>query len=315
MTISIESVVNLLKSHDNIILLTHQNPDGDTIGSAYALFFALKQIGKKAKVLCSDKIPSKYHYFTKHAVFDNFDSGYIVSVDIADTGLFGEQLMKYKGSVNVCIDHHPSNSMYAEKTFLVADAAATCEIIYDVIRALGAEITPLIADCIYTGITTDTGCFRYSNVTAKTHQTAANLIADGANSAEINRIMFETKSKSRILLEQMALNSIEYFYNERCAVISVTTQMIAESGADESDLDGISPIPRQIEGVEVGVTIRQKGENLYKISLRTSETIDASEICREHSGGGHKRAAGCTVHGTLEYTKQTILDSVKKYLV
>lgn len=309
--ITLRGTAELLKSHDDILILTHQNPDGDTLGSGFALLFALQSMGKRARVECSDEFPPRYGFMFPDYIPQPFEERFVVAVDIADTQLFGKGTEKYTGKTNLCIDHHPSNSHYAEQTLLVADAAATAEIICDVIRELGVRCDIKMATCIYTGLSTDTGCFKFSNTTAKTHRTAAEMIELGVDSAEINREMFSRKTQSRIAIEREVYNTMEYHFGNRCAVICMTLAMLQKAGADDAELEGVSAIPCQIDGIEVGVTLREKGDD-FKVSLRTSRYINASNICAELGGGGHARAAGCTVAGTLDEVKARVLGLVKK---
>lgn len=321
MKIDLKEAAERLLSRDHILILTHKNPDGDTLGSGYALCYALQALGKEARVVCSDPVPRKYWYFTDHSAGkqlilpdDTFQPDLIVASDIADTQLFGTALEPFADRVDLCVDHHKSNVYYARETYVDDTASATCEIVYDLLQLMGAQITPKIADCLYTGIATDTGCFKFSNTTGKTHVTAAHLIDLGADYVAINRVMFDTKSRERILLEQMALNSIEFAFDNRCAIILVSQQMMQTSGADESDLDGVSALPRQIEGVEVGITIRERAEGGYKVSMRTTEKVDASVLCQSFGGGGHARAAGCTLEGTPKEVVTALLKATGRAL-
>ena len=175
----LELISRLLHAED-VLLLCHKNPDGDTIGSAAALQHALKNLGKNAAVLCADPIPARYGYMQLEPYTGQFTPGYVVAVDIAGIQLFGDALQPYVERVDLCIDHHSSNAGYADAMYLDGGAAATAEIIYELLRAMNAEITPLIADCLYTGLSTDTGCFLYSNTTAHTHTVAAALMEAGA---------------------------------------------------------------------------------------------------------------------------------------
>lgn len=310
-SITLEQVCNRLKKQDNILILAHQNPDGDTLGSCFALLYALQSMGKHARVECSDPFPLRYQFMFPDYVPEQFTEQYIVAADIADTQLFGKNSEKYIDKVDLCIDHHPSNTFYAAETYLVADAAATAEVMMDVIDGLGVSLNLAMATCIYTGISTDTGCFRFSNTTAKTHRAASRVIGLGVDNAEINREMFGRKTQSRIAIEREVYNTMEYHCDNKCAVICMTQEMLQKAGADDSELEGVSAIPCQIEGVEVGVTLREK-EGGYKISLRTSRYIDASEICAQFGGGGHARASGCFIKDTLESAKQKVLAVVKK---
>ena len=314
MTIDVKQAAELLKSQNDILILSHQSPDGDTLGCAFSLCYALKQLGKRVRFECEDEIPKKFYFLCKELTFEQFEPNFIVAVDVADSKLLGDETeKKYQGKVNLCIDHHMSHRPFAEKIVL-ENRAAACEIMLDVITELGVKFEKNIADCLYTGISTDTGCFRYSNTTVHTHLSAARLIEYGADSSEIDRRMFETKTKTYMMLERLALNSLEMYFDDRCAVMCVTKEMFRLSGSNESECDGISALPRQIEGVLAGVTIREKGENEYKISLRTNAPLDASKICERMGGGGHQRASGCTVNGSLAMVKQIVLNNIKDFL-
>ncbi len=224
---------------------------------------------KRVFVVCPDKIPEKFGYLIKE--YEAFEPETVVAVDIADEKLLGSLYDRYSGRVALCIDHHGSNTKYAEMLYLEADAAAACECIYNVINELGTVITPYMASCLYTGIATDTGCFKFSNTTPRSHRYAAELIEKGADYGEINRVMFEVKSRGRIAMERKVLENIEFYYGGRCAVITVTRDMIKETGCPLGDLDGVTAMSRQIEGVQIGVTIKEKPDGKYKVSLRTFE--------------------------------------------
>jgi len=314
MKIQLEQACALLQGAQRVLLLSHQNPDGDTLGSAFALGLALRQLGKQVRLECSDPVPPKYLPILGELPFGAFEPDLIVAVDIADPQLFGKGIAAYRERVDLCIDHHSSNSDYAAHTLVDPGAAANCELIYRVINALGVPIDPQIADCLYLGISTDTGCFRYSNTTAHTHSAAAALIGCGARHALINRLMFETKSHAQIEIERLAMNTIEYHFGARCAVIHVTQEMLQHSGATESELDGLSAKPRQIEGVDVAVTLREKEGGGYKISVRSNAPVDASAICKALGGGGHARAAGCFIRDTLEAAKTRVLQAAAPQL-
>ncbi len=312
---SLSDTADFLKQKDNFVILTHQNPDGDTLGSGFGLAMLLDKMGKKSTVICSDEIPKKYAYFTdlapQNADFNAETT--VVAVDVADSKLLGKLEKEYASEVQLCIDHHISNIGYAKATYLDSDAAANCECIYDLAKALSLEIDKNLALALYTGISTDTGCFRFSNTTAKTHRIGADLIETGIDTAEINRIMFETKSRIRVELEKMALDAMEFHFEDKCAVITVTREMYEKTGCKDEDLEGITSISRSIEGVMVGVTLREREEGGFKISVRTYPPVDASEICKRVGGGGHIRAAGCQLGAeySASMAKAKILEVVK----
>ena len=303
----------LLMAADNILLLAHQYPDGDTIGSNYALCLALRTLGKQVRVLCGDPIPERYEYMIEGVEMPDFEPAFICAVDVADPTLLGSAgEAEYGSRVDLCIDHHSTNVGYAAATCVDADCAAAAMVVMRIIRLLGVDLTPAMASCLYTGIATDSGCFKYLNTDANTHRMAADCIEAGAPVEMINRTQFDVKSRARIELERLALKGMEFHHNGRVAVMAVTAEMIAHSGATENDLEGMTPIPRQIEGVWVGITLRQKEDGNYKISVRTGHHADATAICGLLGGGGHIRAAGCSVDGTLEEAKAAILDATER---
>lgn len=306
--VSCEQAARLLKENDNYTVLTHAHPDGDTLGSGFALCEGLRSIGKKANVVCPDAIPSKFSYLVTED--RDFEPETVISVDVADEKLLGDLREEYCGRVLLSIDHHGTNTGFAENMYLEGDSAAACECVYKVLKELEAKITPFIASCLYTGIATDTGCFKFSNTTPRTHGFAAELIEAGADYREINRVMFEVKSKERLDMERLVLEGMEYFCGGSVAVVTVTREMIRETGCGSSDLDGITSLARQIEGVSIGITVREKIDGKWKISLRTFEPYDAAAICAEFGGGGHNRAAGCELDCSLEEAKKRLLSVV-----
>lgn len=310
--ISASAAASFLERSDKFVILTHASPDGDTLGSAYALADALCALNKRVFVVCPDKIPEKFGYLIKE--YEAFEPETVVAVDIADEKLLGSLYDRYSGRAALCIDHHGSNTKYAEMLYLEADAAAACECIYNVINELGTVITPYMASCLYTGIATDTGCFKFSNTTPRSHRYAAELIEKGADYGEINRVMFEVKSRGRIAMERKVLENIEFYYGGRCAVITVTRDMIKETGCPLGDLDGVTAMSRQIEGVQIGVTIKEKPDGKYKVSLRTFEPYNAADICAVFGGGGHIRAAGCEFSCDIESAKRQLLSAIGEVL-
>lgn len=309
-TADLKKTAEILKGADNILILTHKSPDGDTVGSAFALCRALIAMNKKAKVVCSDELPEKFGYLYEGMDTCEFEPEFIVASDIASTDLMGSVLAPFADKVGLCIDHHPSNGDYAAFTMLDPASAATCEITADLIPLLNVEIDKKIAECLYTGLATDTGCFRYSNTSSRTLRTAALMIDKGAESAAINKKLFETLSRARMDFERMALESIEYHFGGKAALITITKEMEEKTGVSDSDTDGIPALPAKIEGVQAGITLKEKKDGGYKISLRTGSTLNASQICAKLGGGGHAAAAGCRIEGTLEEAKKTILEAV-----
>ena len=304
------TAVSMLKNADKILILTHRNPDGDTLGSGFALLRALRQLGKRVKLLNADAINEKYAHLYEGLSEESFEEEFIVSVDVAERKLLGDLMEKYADKVDLSIDHHGTGKLFAKKTYCESESASACEIVYEIIKALGAKIDKGIADCIYTGCSSDTGCFKYSNVTPRTHRIAAELIEYGADHSRINEKMFDTKSMNSIMLERMCYESLEVFGGGKVAVITVTKEMLRKSGTDKSALDAIKPITRQIEGVEIGLTVKEEDGGASGVSIRTSENYDASAICAHFGGGGHIRAGGCEIKDTPENAKEKVIDYI-----
>lgn len=312
--IDLAKAAQMLQQAEDILLICHKNPDGDTLGSAGALQHALRAMGKRTAIFCSDPIAPKYDYMQLELYDGSWEPAYIVAVDVAGTQLFGEAAADYLKRVDLCIDHHSSNSGYAEATLLDEDSGAAAEVIYQLCGELGVALTPVMADCLYTGVSTDTGCFKFTNTTPRTHRIAAELMEQGASFVKLNEILFESKSQQRLAIERIALSHLEYHFDNRCALMYVTRDEIERTGVENSDLEGITSIPRMIEGVVVGITMRQLASGSYKVSVRTSGNIDACKICAALGGGGHIRAAGCEFFGNLENAKAAVLAEVKKQI-
>ncbi len=312
--VSVKQAAQLLLEKDKYLILCHRYPDGDTIGSAFALCRGLRSIGKKANVMCADIISSKYEYIYSELEGENFRTENIIAVDVADAKLLGPALEKeYGGKVLLCVDHHGSNTGYAQNLLLDSSAAAAGEVVWRLIKQMGITPDVKMGEAVYTAISTDTGCFRYSSTTARTLKLAAELIELGVNAANINKLMFETKSKARIEIERGLYKSLEYWFDGKVAVITLTEDMIRDASAGEGDLDNIASIAIQIEGVKAGITFRQCDAG-YKVSLRTLPGINACEICKHFGGGGHIVASGCTIPGDLDMAKIEMQKVMENYV-
>jgi len=298
---TVQQAAQLLKQQPQVTILCHQRPDGDTIGSGFALALALRALGKQVRLRCPDPIPARYDVVTGcYQPPAGGADGFVAAVDVADPSLLGSLEAEYCSRVDLCIDHHPSNKYYAKNLLLRGNSASCSEIVFDVVKALGVPLTPPIADALYLGVSTDTGCFRFANVTAGTHLVAAELIAAGADHTLIDRLMFETVSLGRLQVECRAKASIEYYFGGKCAVMYLRRRDLEGLDVDESELEGFANIPRSIAGVEVGVTVREQNDGSCRISLRSSDSVNASAVCEAFGGGGHARAAGCNIAGSPE---------------
>ena len=312
MRIDLRETAELLKNSDNILLLSHAHPDGETLGSATALARGLSAMGKRVKVDCGDPIPKDFSFMFEGLAQEDFEPELIAAIDVADVKLLGREYEgRYGAVIDLCIDHHGSNMLYADKVYLEADSASTAEIIYLLLKEMNAEITPATASCLFTGVSTDTGCFRFSNTTVRTFEIAAELAGLGADTYNIIQVFFETKTKTFAALERLALETMRLYCSDKCALMCVTQDMYKRSGSDESEVDRLSNLPRQIEGVLVGVTMRELKDGSFKASVRTHGDIDASEICKRLGGGGHMGAAGCTLYGTRQQAINSLLKEIQ----
>ena len=309
MKIDVQQAAEFLKANDNYLILMHASPDGDTLGCGHALCGALQRMGKKAKAVCPDEISHKFDYLTAAVKKQRFKPKTVVCVDVADTKLLGD--MKSVGdTAQLCIDHHESNRDFAEMTLLHPEYAAACELVYEVIKALGVELDRELANCLYTGMATDTGCFKFSNTTPQTHIYAAEMMKFGAEYAKINFIHFDLKTQGRIKLEQDVLSNIRYFEDGRVALVSVPLSLVESlPDVDNDDVGALSNIPRQIKGVDIGICVKERKPGFFKVSLRTSSLVNAADICSLFGGGGHDRAAGFSFKGTLEEAENKIIEA------
>ncbi len=313
--IDLKETAQFLRDNDCFLILMHGSPDGDTLGCGFALCGALQQIGKKAKAVCPEPIPNKFGYLLREIEEQEFEPQVVVTVDVADAKLlYG---MRETGeNAALCIDHHVSNTEYAERLLLAPEYAAAAELVYELLCSMPeVKITPCIADCLYTGIATDTGCFKYSNTSPQTHVYTAQLMQLGADIVPINYAMFDMKSQGRLKLEHLVLSKIRYYAEGRIAVIDVMQSLIDSiEGIDSEDIGSLSAIPRQIEGVDIGICIKEKSPGLFKVSMRSSENADVAAIAKQFGGGGHARAAGCSFETSLADAERQIVWACAKAL-
>lgn len=316
MRITKTQAAEILLSMNNILILAHENPDGDAVGSACALCKGLRSIGKNAAISL-EKFSKHDEKLAQGLIADTaFNYDHIITVDTADNKIMGvaETSLDKNCNVELCIDHHMSNVFYAKNTYLDEKAAAAGEVVYDVLKEMNIEITKDIAECIYVAIATDTGCFRYSNTTAKTFRTAADMADFGADVAAINKVQFETKSKEYAAIEKMAISSMQTYFDGKCAILAITNEMYVQSNVSDSETQPLASLPRQIEGVYAGITVKEKQKGVCRISVRTNAPANASKIASYLGGGGHSMAAGCSFDGSIEDAIKTILVYTEKEL-
>ncbi len=306
-----------LMCHSRIIILVHSNPDGDCVGSGLALAQVLMNVGKTVRVVCPHTLPERLAFAAAGIPDDvmcfgnlgeeGFDADYIVSTDVASPELLGRIRERYEGRINLCIDHHMVNTVSADAIWRDASSSACGEMILelcDEISALSGKalLTKSVADRLYTAISSDSGSFKYGNTTAKTLLYASRLKSAGADSEVISRLLFETKTLAQFKLTGLCIPKTEFLCDGKLAFCLLLDNELAPCGATKEDCDGITQIFREVKGVELSIFAKQHtdsvtGENCVKMSLRSNNYVNCAGICEAFGGGGHMKAAGCTIRG------------------
>lgn len=301
----------LLLRQNDILILTHKRPDGDTIGCAVGLCLALRAQGRTAWLLPNEDVTRLFIPYLEGCLApEDFRPAFVVSVDIAGKGLFtpaGEQWLQ-KG-IDLAIDHHPSQEYFAKETCLDAGRAACGELVYDIVRQWG-PVSREVALPLYVAVSTDTGCFQYSNTSPDTHRVAAALMETGIDAQWVNKRHFRTKSLKRLKLEALIVDTMDLHDDGAIAIAAVSLDDMARLEADEADAEDIAAFVGQLEGVRTSVTIRELEGGSCKLSVRTDETLSATGVCALLGGGGHAAAAGCTITGSVEDAKAAILSAI-----
>ncbi len=302
-----------LAGHDGFLILTHVRPDGDTVGCAAALCRFLRDMGKEAFVLPNPETTSAFTPYLEGLLApDGYQPRSVVTVDIAARSLFPENARCYLDRVDLALDHHPSQEFFAARTCVDPGRASCGEVVYDVLNLLG-PIRPEVALPLYVAISTDCGCFVYSNTSAACHRTAAALMETGIDVYPVNRRHFRSKSFRRLKIEGMLAAGMELRDGGTTGIVTLTLDMIASTGAREEDVEDVSSFVGQVEGVSTGITLRELRPGVCKVSLRTDPgTLNACEVCRLLGGGGHAAAAGATMeHVTMAQAREKVLAAME----
>jgi phosphoesterase RecJ-like protein len=311
-------IIDLIKSSNNIAVLSHIMPDGDNIGSSLALYNALINYGKKMSYILDDEVPEVYRFLKgAHEVKKPHDlKGYdlIIALDCGDIERLGESGKRLEGKMIINIDHHVSNTRFGNVNFVDTSASATGEIIYELLRELNIEFNKDIAECIYVAISTDTGHFQYSNTTSKTHEIAAELLKCNIDAHNLYRKVYLNTSIQKVKLMSEALNTLEFAFDNKVSIISLTQNVMGKVGAKDEDTDGLINLARDINGVEVALFFKEIKNGMIKVGLRSKEYADVSKVAQVFGGGGHIRASGCTVLGDINTVKNSVLNEIAKII-
>jgi len=313
----VKEVFNLINSSQNICIAGHKAPDGDCIGSVMALYEFLKPFNKKLTVYIDGIIPFNYKPFVKEDViakeYDNNEFDLLFVLDCSDAerlGKFKDVLKNAKKSV--CIDHHKTNESYADINIIDSSMSSTGELLYDILKISGRQLTKQIAEYIYIAILTDTGKFSYSNTTGQTHEKTAELIELGVDVAEIDNIVYNSKPSNVVKAFIECIGGIELYYDNKFGITSITKDILERNNVNMGDIDGVVEFIREIKEVEVSCVLKEYEEKNTKVSLRSKNDIDVSAVSVKFRGGGHARAAGFEIDDTVENTKKLLIETFKE---
>ena len=307
-----ERIKAFVLARDHFFILTHVRPDGDALGSAAALCYGLRALGKTAYVAPNSGITGRFLPYVEGVLPPlGLLPQTVVSVDCSTRARLPVEQSAF--AVDVILDHHTTREPYAPLAYIDPTAAATGEIIFDLLMLLEVPLTQEIALPLYLALATDTGCFRFSNTTAKTHAIAARLMETGIDVTKTNEVMFETKSQARLKLETHLYQTMVFHHEGRVAFSVLDTLTMTRTGATEDDIGALSSLGRHVEGVGIAAMLRQEPEG-FKLSIRSLAPYRADRICAQMGGGGHIRAAGATIEGTLEQATAAVMSAIAEEL-
>ena len=314
---TLDDILEQINNANTIVILTHENPDGDAMGSSLAMYHALKKYGKKPDIIIPehskifDCLPG-IEEIKKESDIEHYDLA--IALDCATIKMLNGFSNYFENAKSkVCIDHHGTNTMFGDYNYVNPDSPACSQILLVMLEYFGIEVTKEIGTCIVAGIITDTGGFAYQSVTAETFEFAAWLLNKGVNISNIYRKVLQTKTRPNFELHRIANNRIEFLENGKIAYTYITKEDEEKVGAQNGDYEGIVENGRDVEGVEVSVFLRETAKG-WKVSLRSNDYMNVSDACVAFGGGGHPKAAGCTIPGTLEQAKENILKEVARLL-
>jgi len=328
-TLTLKDTAEFLFSNDNYLVLIHDKPDGDCFGSAVGLCTLLKKIGKNAQIMSVGKIPERLEFInngnitvyvgTDGLVKSGYESKTVISVDVASDQLLGKIRDLAAPKNALAIDHHRINTITCGNLYVDSGASATGEIIYELCLELSAKsgqplLDEVVSHALFSAISSDSGCFKYSNTTPKTHMIAAELMKTGINAENINYRLFDIKSMIQVKVESIAYKNLEFYENGKISFIYITRKELDEIGATDDDTETISQMVRAVAGVQIGAFMREKNPGEFKFSIRSNNECDMSALCSVFGGGGHRKASGCSISGTAAYAKSAFLNEAKNYL-
>jgi bifunctional oligoribonuclease and PAP phosphatase NrnA len=318
----LQAAALFIRDNDDFLVVSHVSPDGDAIGSTGAVGFVLQLLGKSYTLINEGRVPKKYAELLGDQPIADYSLdpparrfARVIAVDCADYARIGGVHNLFEADAALLnIDHHPTNDEFGQVNLVKTDAAATVQIIYDLAQTLGIRWTKPLAECIYAGLLTDTGGFRYSNTSADVLAIAERMLRLGVNGAELSERLLEAMTFPQVQLLREALATLTFTEDRKIAHLTVLSDTLSATGAADEDTEGLVNIPRNVEGVEVGILFKQKDASLFKVSMRSAGAVDVSQIAKRFGGGGHVRAAGCTIEGKLDEVIERMVGAVSAEL-
>lgn len=315
--VQLQEAARFIQENDRFLVVSHVNPDGDAIGSTCAVGAILQKLNKSFVLVNEGPVPDKFHVipmskqivnYTKDGLKEAFPN--VIAVDAADRERMGEVMQAFPKEIKLLnIDHHPTNVGYGDYILIRNEAASTTEVLYELVQELGLEPDQELATCLYAGLMTDTGGFRYSNTTPAVMRMASALLEKEVAASYLADRLLETISLGQVKLLQRSLKSLSFAADGKISWVSVSKADLEELNVDPSDTDGIMLYPRNIEGVEVGILFKELDENHVKVSFRSKE-LDVAAVAQAFHGGGHVKASGCTFEGSLAEAQERVVQKV-----
>lgn len=317
-----KEIARILRTEDRFLAVTHVNPDGDAIGSLLGLALALSEMGKASQALSTDKIPDMYEFLPGRELLVADPSevapapNWIISVDAAEARRISGEISHFRSRAGLInIDHHPTNPKFGDLNLVEPHATSTAELIFQLLKEAGYALSPDVGKCLYTGLITDTGGFRFSGVNSRTLELGAEIVASGFEPYEVARRLFEEYPFTRLLLERVMLERMEMLVDGSLCLSTLYVEDFDRLGADKADTENLVDRLREIRGVEAGVLITEMSESLTRVSLRSKGRLDVSVLAKSFGGGGHRHAAGIKTALSPHEIKEKLIRAIEKALV
>ena len=311
MTLTRNDTAKWLQERDNFCILTHRRPDGDTIGSGAALCLGLRSLGKTCFILKNGEVTPRFQWLHEGlTVAEPQEGAILITTDVASPQMLPEGFKKHLGNIALRIDHHGAATSFTEYELVDPDSASCAELVWDVLEAMGVTMDAALAEAVYVGTSTDTGCFRFSNTTDHTFATAAKCAAAGARIYELNQELFETNSLGRLRIQGWIVEHMKLFGGGQLAIVAIPKAVENQLNLTEDDMDNISNFPRTVSGVKMAATLREEGPGRCKLSVRAVPGWDATLVTTKFGGGGHKGAAGASFTCSLEEAAKLVEEAM-----